>query len=144
MLLRTPNPITPGKGVIYWNLLWDFPQGLASYFIPPGEGEVLSLHWDPFVLLQAGPTETHCTWNRTCTIERKEKVGVRVWYIPPQSISSGLTELPLWPMCMYVQPGQIPKAAKFPLFKVRQHVLFSTGTIICLPSLSPPLAWRML
>lgn len=51
LLLRTPSPITPGKGVIYWNLQWDDSLGWVSYSICLGEGELLSLHWHPVVLL---------------------------------------------------------------------------------------------
>lgn len=73
----------PRKGVIYWNLKWDVPPGGVSYFIPLGEGELLHLHWDPIVLLQAELAEMHYTWNGTPTTERGEKVGVLVWYILP-------------------------------------------------------------
>ena len=44
VLLRTPSPIIPGKGVIYWNLQWDIPPGWVSYFTPLGEGKLLNLH----------------------------------------------------------------------------------------------------
>ena len=51
MLLKTPNPITPGKGIIYWNLQWEVLLGLVGYFALLGEEELLSLLWDPIVLL---------------------------------------------------------------------------------------------
>ena len=33
-LRRTPGPIMPGKGVIYWNLQCDVPLGGMDYFAP--------------------------------------------------------------------------------------------------------------
>ena len=42
-------------------------------------GERFNLHWDPIVLLQAGPVEMHYTWNRICTIKR-EKLGSLIWH----------------------------------------------------------------
>lgn len=59
MLLRTPSPITPG------NYLLEFAVGHLTWirdFAPLGERELFNLLWDPIVLLQAGPTETHGTW----------------------------------------------------------------------------------
>lgn len=47
MLLRTPSPVMPGKGIIYWNLQWGMLTGLASYFTFLGEEGLLILHWDP-------------------------------------------------------------------------------------------------
>ena len=38
----------------------------------------------------------------------------------------------------------VREIANLPLHKARWHVLFSIGTIILLPSLLPPLAWRTL
>lgn len=58
------------------------PAGMGE-FTPLDEEELLNLHSDPIILLQAGPVQTHYTWNGTCTIERGEKVGVLVWHIPP-------------------------------------------------------------
>lgn len=51
VLLETPNPTIPGKGINYWNLQWDIPPGWVSYLAPLGEGEPLHLQWDPMVLL---------------------------------------------------------------------------------------------
>lgn len=51
MVLRTPSPIMPGKGVVYWNLQWLVPLGCVSYFAPLGEGELFSLHCAPVVVL---------------------------------------------------------------------------------------------
>lgn len=34
------------------------PSGMEEYFVPMGEGHLLSLHWDPIVWLQAAPTKT--------------------------------------------------------------------------------------
>lgn len=91
---------------------WEVPLGCVNYFIPLGEEELRNLHWDPIVLLQAGPIETYYTWNGTCTIERGGKMRVPIWHIPHQArllmpdgaASSGQQ---VW----YVQPGQILKAA---------------------------------
>ena len=58
MLLRTPSPITPG------NYLLEFAMGHLTQirdFAPLGERELFNLLWDPTVLLQAGPIETHGT-----------------------------------------------------------------------------------
>ena len=38
VLLRTPSGITPGKGIIYWNLQWDVLLRWVTYF--PSLGEV--------------------------------------------------------------------------------------------------------
>ena len=75
MLLRTPSPITPG------NYLLEFAMGHLMQirdFAPLGERELFNLLWDLIVLLQAGPVETHGTWNGTNSIERGEKVGVLI------------------------------------------------------------------
>lgn len=42
-LLRVPNTILPGKGIISWNLQ-DVPLGGVSYFIHLRDGKLLSLH----------------------------------------------------------------------------------------------------
>lgn len=76
--LRTLSLIIPGKGIGYRNLQWDVTPGWVSYLVPLGGEELLSLPWDPIVLLQAGPVEMHYTWNGTHTTERGEKVGVLV------------------------------------------------------------------
>ena len=88
MLLRTPSLIGPGKGIIYWNLQLDVPQGWVNEFAPLGEGKLLNLHWDPFVLLQAGPVEMHYIWTRILTTKRRQKVGVLTWHIPNPSAHS--------------------------------------------------------
>lgn len=41
-LLRTPSPITPGKGAIYWNLQWDVLPRWVNYFKPLHKGELIS------------------------------------------------------------------------------------------------------
>lgn len=46
MLLRTPSPIVPGKGIIYQNLPQDVPSGRESCVTPPGARELSNLHWD--------------------------------------------------------------------------------------------------
>lgn len=74
MQLRILSPIMSGKGIVCWNLHWDVPPGWVNYFSPLGEGELLSLHGVPGVLLQARPVETDYTWNGTGTMERGEKV----------------------------------------------------------------------
>ena len=53
LLLRRLNSIMPEEGIIYWNWQRDAPQGWVNYFVPLGEGKLLSLHCDPVVLLQA-------------------------------------------------------------------------------------------
>ena len=63
-----------------------------SYFVPLGEGDLLSFYWDP-VLLKARPVEMHYTWNGAHPFERGENMGVLVWHILPHSISSCLTVL---------------------------------------------------
>lgn len=57
--LRTMSPIIPGRGIISSNLQWNIPQGCVIHFSPLGEGELLSLPWDPIFLLQA-------FWNALC------------------------------------------------------------------------------
>ena len=57
---------------------------MVSYFVPLDERVLLNLHWDPIVLPQAGPIEMHYIRNRTCTIEREEKVeGFWTEYLAP-------------------------------------------------------------
>ena len=56
-MLRTLCPIVLGKALIHQNVRWDVPLGWMGYFAPSGEGEALSLYWDPVVLLQTGPAE---------------------------------------------------------------------------------------
>lgn len=74
-----------GKGIIYWNLQWEAPLGWMSDFTPLGEGELLSLHWEPSVLLQAGPAETHYTWNGTHTIGKGGEYGELAYPTPSPS-----------------------------------------------------------
>lgn len=76
IILKMLSHITSRKGIIYWNLQWDFPPGWVSYFTPRDEKKLFSLRWDPIILLQAWPTETDYTWNDTHH-ERGEKV--RTW-----------------------------------------------------------------
>lgn len=112
MLLRTPSPITPGKGTVYWNLPWDVILGWVNYFTPLGEAELLSLRWDPVGLVQDGCVETHYTWNGTCTSERGQKAGILVWHIlPPVHPLMSDSAASLGQHVWYAQPGQVPKAA---------------------------------
>ena len=78
MLLRTPSPIMPGRGV-FCGIAVDCPTGFGGLLLIPGRGELLNL----IVLMQARSVETHYTWNGRHSIERGEKVGVLVWHIPP-------------------------------------------------------------
>lgn len=55
----------PGKVVVYWNLQWNIPLGWARYFAPLGEGNLLSFHWDPVVLLQVESVKMQYVWNGT-------------------------------------------------------------------------------
>lgn len=74
---------------------------------PTGMGGLL-LHWNSFVLLQAGPVEMHPPWHGMYTIERGERVGSWSGITHPSpSISSHLMVLP--PLAAY--PAQVPKAA---------------------------------
>lgn len=52
MLLRTPSPQMPEKGIIYWNLQWDVSLGWVNYFAPLLEEELPNFHWDSIILLQ--------------------------------------------------------------------------------------------
>ena len=78
-----------------------------SYFTPLGEAELLNLHWDPVVLLQAGLVETHYTRSGTCTIERGGKVGVLVWHILPlvRLLKPDSAASPGQRVCMHSQLG---------------------------------------
>ena len=83
-----------------------------SSSVPLGEEQLLSLYWDPFIVLQAGLIETHATWNATCSIEGGEKEGTLVWHIPPPvhlliPDSAAFCGQHVW--C--VQPGEVPNAA---------------------------------
>ena len=49
----------------------------------PGEGELVSIHWDPIILRQARLVQTHYACSRACTIEREEKAGILLRHIPP-------------------------------------------------------------
>lgn len=51
MLLKTPNLIMPGKGVIYRNLQREVLPGWVGNFALLGEEELVSLLWDPIILL---------------------------------------------------------------------------------------------
>ena len=114
MLLRTPGPITPG------NCLLEFAIGRLTQirdFAPLGERKLCNLLRDPIVLLQAGPAETHYTWNGTHTIERGEKVGVLVWYISPP-VRLLMPEIAASPASMYGVHNQV-SFLKLPLLKAR-------------------------
>lgn len=54
-----------------------------TYFVSLGKGELLYLHWNPIIHLQAGLIEMFYTWNEAHTIERGENVEALVWYIQP-------------------------------------------------------------
>lgn len=104
----------------------------------PGEGELLSLHWDAIVPLQAGPVEMPYAWNGTCTIERREEEVLSLVILTSDSTAStsqiygmhNLVKFLRLPVSLSLRPGG--------------HIFFSTGMIIWPPSLSPPLAWRVL
>lgn len=144
MLLRIPSPIMLGKGIVYWNLQWDVPVGMVSYFTPLGEGELLNFHWDPFVLLQAGPAETHYTH----AVEKGENMEVLVWPTSPlvHLLMPDSTASPTPTNNRYNIHNQV-KLLKLPTSLSARpdwHILFSSGTIIWLPSFFPLLAWRTL
>lgn len=66
--------------------LWEFamcsPVRLGELLRTPGwEGNYYSVSIGR--LLWTGPVEMHCTWSGAHTIERREKVGVLAWGIPP-------------------------------------------------------------
>lgn len=105
------------------------PSGMEEYFVPLGEGHLLSLHWDPIVWLQAAPTKTLSGMEHTPLEEGKGR-------------NSGLLCLP-WSPCPYAwqccltwstrtvcHPGQIPEAAKFPLLEAAGTIPYSTGTVL--------------
>lgn len=94
MLLRTPNP---EKGIIYWNLQWEVLLGWVSYFALLREEELLSLHWDPIVLLQARPVETYYICNGICTIKRGgENGGPGLAYLPSPSQMANTDVYMIW------------------------------------------------
>ena len=57
--VENAKPLTLGKGVICWNLQWDILPREMNCFTLLDEGELLSLHWDPLILLQTGPVKMH-------------------------------------------------------------------------------------
>ena len=108
VLLTILSSITPGKGVMYKNL----QLTRMSELLYTTEGGLLSLHWNPIVVLQTGSVEAHYVWDGTCTTEIGEKVRIFVWHIPPLDhlLMPGSAPSPgqyVW----YIQAGQVPKAA---------------------------------
>ena len=96
-----------------------------SYFVPLGEGDLLNLYWDPVVLLKGRPVEIHYTCNGAYHIKRGENMGVLVWHILSQSISSWLTVL--HPLAnMYGMHNLSPKAAGVSLLQ-SHNVLTTPG-----------------
>lgn len=133
MLLRTPCLFSPGEVVIYWNLSWNFPLGWVIDFALLSKGN--------YSISTGIPLSSYypdLLKHTICTIERREKVGVLVWHILPQSISSFLPVLPTWDN-MYAMHNQVKFPKLLTPFSSRQgrHVLFSPGTTIdcCLFSL---------
>ena len=74
-----------------------------SYFAALGEGELLSLHWEPIVLLQTGLVETHYTWNGIHPIEKGEKARV----LFPRILPSDHLLRPI--TSPSTQPSQVPR-----------------------------------
>lgn len=126
------------------NFQWDILMGWVSNFAPQSEGEKLNLHWDPIVLHRLD------LWK--CTVPGVEHTSLkerRRW-------STGLQYTVLVHLLMpgsaafpsrhvfHVQPCHFLKAPYLSLSRAGGHDLFSTGMIIWLLSLSPPLVWRML
>lgn len=140
---ETSNTIKPGKEDIQWNLRWNIPLEWVSYFVPLGERELLSLQWNPIVLLQARPVEMNYAWNETGTTEGGQgEGGVLVWHITspghlliPDSAASASKHV------CYVQPGQVPKAANLPFLKAKARwahsvlLLVQSFAIIFVPSI---------
>ena len=85
LLLGTPSRIMPGTGVMYCSEKSPFRMGESLCTL--GEEELLNLHGDPIILLQAGLVEMHYTWNRASTIGRGEKMGAVLWNILPPPTS---------------------------------------------------------
>ena len=118
MLLRTPSLIESGKGIFYWNSYLNVSLQWVNYFAPLGEGKLFSLYWDPFVLLQAGPVQTHYIWNETLTLKIRRRWGFGSGIstihllIPDSALSPGWRKY-------YARPGQVSKAANCPLPKTR-------------------------
>ena len=141
MLPRTPSPIIPAKGIVSWNLHWDFPLGMVSYFVPLDERELLNLHWDPIVLPQAGPIEMHYIRNRTCTIEREEKVeGFWTEYLAPSPSPHIWHCCFLQPTCnMYgiYNPVKFLELPTTLSLRLDGHILFSSAKVaaVFIPSI---------
>ena len=111
MLLRTPSPTTPGKGVIYWKLQWDVLLGWMSYFTPLGEGELLSLHWDPTVLLQARLLRCSMPETEHSPLKEGTRWGSRsgISHPPVHLLMPDRLPPPSQHVC-YAQPGQGPRS----------------------------------
>lgn len=68
---RHPNPVTPERGAIYWNLQWDVPMGWVSLGTLVGGTRQSSLG-------SHCPATSHTcgnTSNTACTLERGEGWG---------------------------------------------------------------------
>lgn len=101
--------------------------GMCELLHIPGKRELLSLLWDPVVLLQTGPVEMYYAWNGLCIIERRRKWRSWSGICSPQFISSPLPLLAhMYGMHNQVRCLMLPNS---PSSRPGGCVLFSTGTI---------------
>ena len=86
--------------------------GWVSYFTPLDERELLSVHCDPFILLQPGPVKMYCIWNGTCTIKREEKMRVLFWHTFPPVLLLLPDSAAYSGHAWNIEPGQVSRSAK--------------------------------
>ena len=99
------------------------------------EQELLSLHWDPIVLLQARPVECTIPGMKHAPLKQGRRWELRSGISCPQFNCLCLTVL--FPPNMYGMHNQV-KFLKLPTSlssRLGGHILFSTGTVTWLLSL---------
>lgn len=109
--------------------------GREGYFTPLDEGELLSVYWDLFILLQSGPVKctTHDMEHAPSKEERRWESSSVTSYL--QSISSCLTVL----LSLASMHSIISNSCQGQV----DMYLFSGGMITWLVSLFSRSAWRM-
>ena len=115
--------------------------GWMSYFVPLGEGELLSLCGDP-IIFAASLLKCNIVGMEHVPLKEGNRWGPGLAYPTPVQFLTPGSAASINQHVWFTQPGHISKAANLPLFRTRGGAFyFPTGVIIlvCLR----PLHWPM-
>ena len=94
-------------------------------FTPLGKGDLLNLHWDPAVLLQARLLKCATAGMKHAPLKEGRRWGFWRHILPPVHLLTLNSAASPGQYVWYVQPGQVPKATNLPLLQARwAHSVF--------------------